>query len=763
MKEKIILQESVRNLVEFCLKTGDIDNRFAGTSARAVEGTKAHQNLQADNESIYLNYTKEVTLDYEFELENIILKLEGRADGIIIEDDKVIIEEIKSTYRKFSYIDDSNELHWAQAKFYAFIYGKENNIDEIYIRLSYVQLDTYEVRSFERKFTLDELSEFTLSIIKQYEEFSMMIYSEKEKRNESIKKLQFPFSEYREGQRKLVNICYYTIKENEILFAQAPTGIGKTISTIFPSIKAIGEGIGNRIMYLTAKNINRKVALDTFEKMHESGLYFKVITITAKEKICCNNTFDCNPEHCEYAQGYYEKIRHALKDIICNKNFINGDDLAVYAAKYKVCPFELSLDLSLYFDAVICDYNYVFDPKVSLRRFSEEKGSIVLVDEAHNLIDRSREMYSARLNKSQILSCRKLTKGKMNKVSSILGKINSFLIELRNECDERETDWFYEKEMPKQLEKQLRLFLKESEVFLLSGNSFEGYNDLLQLYFDINSFVSTMQLYDENYVTCVKKESKEFTLTLYCVHPAKNLSTYIEKSCSVIFFSATLSPINYYIKMLGGDENSYRVKLPSPFEKENLKVYISPINIRYQYRKRTLPLVLSKICKFVKSQVGNYIVFLPSYEYMNLIWEDINKDDLRDFVIIKQELNMTDIDKEEFLENFKSKRNIIAFCVLGGMFSEGIDLPGEELIGTIIVGVGYPKICMENNIIKEFYSENGFDYAYIYPGINKVEQGAGRVIRTENDKGRILLIDDRYASDKYLRLIPKGWQPIYKF
>ena len=487
MKEKIILQESVRNLVEFCLKTGDIDNRFAGTSARAVEGTKAHQNLQADNESIYLNYTKEVTLDYEFELENIILKLEGRADGIIIEDDKVIIEEIKSTYRKFSYIDDSNELHWAQAKFYAFIYGKENNIDEIYIRLSYVQLDTYEVRSFERKFNLDELSEFTLSIIKQYEEFSMMIYSEKEKRNESIKKLQFPFSEYREGQRKLVNICYYTIKENEILFAQAPTGIGKTISTIFPSIKAIGEGIGNRIMYLTAKNINRKVALDTFEKMHESGLYFKVITITAKEKICCNNTFDCNPEHCEYAQGYYEKIRHALKDIICNKNFINGDDLAVYAAKYKVCPFELSLDLSLYFDAVICDYNYVFDPKVSLRRFSEEKGSIVLVDEAHNLIDRSREMYSARLNKSQILSCRKLTKGKMNKVSSILGKINSFLIELRNECDERETDWFYEKEMPKQLEKQLRLFLKESEVFLLSGNSFEGYNDLLQLYFDINS------------------------------------------------------------------------------------------------------------------------------------------------------------------------------------------------------------------------------------------------------------------------------------
>lgn len=351
----------------------------------------------------------------------------------------------------------------------------------------------------------------------------------------------------------------------------------------------------------------------------------------------------------------------------------------------------------------------------------------------------------------------------MNKVSSVLGKINSFLIELRNECDERETDWFYEKEMPKQLEKQLRLFLKESEVFLLSGNSFEGYNELLQLYFDINSFVSTIQLYDENYVTCVKRESKECTIVLYCVNPTKNLNTYIEKNCSVIFFSATLSPINYYIKILGGNENSYRVKLPSPFKKENLKVYISPINIRYQHRKRTLPLVVTKIYDFVKEHVGNYIVFLPSYEYMNMIYEEMNNGYLEDFILIKQDVNMTDGDKEEFLANFKNKRNIIAFCVLGGMFSEGIDLPGEQLIGTIIVGVGYPKICMENNIIKEFYGENGFDYAYIYPGINKVEQGVGRVIRTDNDKGRILLIDDRYATDKYLNLMPRAWQPIYKF
>lgn len=763
MKDKIILRESVRNLVEFCLKNGDIDNRFTGTSARAVEGTRAHQKLQADNDKIYENYTKEAALNYEFDLENIILKLEGRADGIIIENDKVIIEEIKSTYRKFSYIDDSNELHWAQAKFYAFIYAKENNIDEIYVRLSYVQLETDEVRSFERKYNLDELREFVINIVRQYEEFSMMIYKEKEKRDTSIKALNFPFSEYREGQRKLINICYYTIKEKETLFAQAPTGIGKTISTIFPAIKAIGEGLGSRITYLTAKNINRKVAQETFDKMHNLGLYFKVITITAKEKACCNGTFDCNPERCEYARGYYEKIRPALKDIICSENALGQEKLNEYAQKYKVCPFELSLDLSLYFDAVICDYNYIFDPKVSLGRLAEETGNIVLVDEAHNLIDRARNMYSAQLLKSQILNCKKITKGKMNKVSSILGKINSFFIELRNECDDKQVDWFYEKDMPKQLEKQLRLFLKESEVYLLSGSTFDGYEDLLQLYFDINSFVSTMQLYDENYVTCMTKEAKDFILSLYCVNPTKNLTSYITKCYSVIFFSATLSPIGYYIKILGGDENSYRLKLPSPFKKENLKVFISPINIRYKHRKRTLPSVILKIREFIKEEVGNYIVFFPSYAYMDLAWEEITKNDIDDFILIKQESNMNEDDKEEFLDNFKEKRNILAFCVLGGMFSEGIDLPGEELVGSIIVGVGYPKICMENEIVREFYEENGFDYSYIYPGINKVEQGAGRVIRTETDKGRILLIDERYTTEKYLGLLPKYWHPIYKF
>ena len=372
-------------------------------------------------------------------------------------------------------------------------------------------------------------------------------------------------------------------------------------------------------------------------------------------------------------------------------------------------------------------------------------------------------MYSATIEKQIIMDCKKITKGKLSKLNSILGKINSYFIGLRNECEHRNIEWFYEKESPKELSNLLRIYLKESEDILIRGNKFEGYEQILQLYFEIYSFINIMQLYDDNYVTLIKKYGKEINISLFCVNPAKNIEKCIEKCSSVIFFSATLSPINYYVNMLGGNDESYRVKLPSPFKKENLKTYLSTINIRYKYRKQTLPKVFNKIHTFINEEIGNYIVFCPSYEYMKQLAEECYKCNMNNFVLQVQSPNMTENEKVEFLEKFKENRNLIVLCVMGGMFSEGIDLPGEQLIGAIIIGVGYPKVDVENEIIKEFYGKDGYDYAYIYPGINKIQQGAGRVIRTENDKGRVLLIDDRYATDKYSSLIPREWYPINKY
>lgn len=760
--DKIIIRESVRNLVEFCLKKGNIDNRFSG-SARATEGIRAHQKLQDDNSKIYENYEKEVYLTYEFEMYKSLINIEGRADGIIIQDDRIIVEEIKSTYKSFAYIDDSNEVHWAQAKVYSLIYGKQNKLKEIYIRLSYMQLETTEVKSFEKKFDIQELEKFTFEILEEYEKFSILIFQEKGIRDNSIKMLKFPFEKYRNGQRKLINISYQTIKEKEMLFTQAPTGIGKTISTIFPAIKAMGEGIGARIIYLTAKTINREVAEDTFEKLRKEGLKFKSIIITAKEKTCINETFDCNPEKCIYAKDYYSKVKNVILYILENEERISSEILQKYAERYKVCPFELSLDLSLYCDAIIGDYNYIFDPRASLGRILESKGNIVLIDEAHNLVDRARSMYSATLCKSQIMKCKKLTKGRLNKLHSILGKINNCFIDFRNESDHKDVEWFYEGEPPKELNKHLQFYLKESEEILVRGNKFDGYEDILQLYFEVNAFVSTMQLYDENYMTCIEKDTQELKLTLYCVNPAKNLKEYLSRCYSVIFFSATISPINYYISMLGGHDTTYRLKLPSPFKKENLKVHVSPINIRYTHRKRTLEFVKGKIHDFIRVQMGNYIVFSPSYAYMELLWDEMSELNLNEFQLIKQKQNMSEEEKGEFLNNFKTNNNLLMFCVLGGMFSEGIDLPGEQLIGAIIIGVGYPMISMKNEIIKEYYKEDGYDYAYIFPGINKVQQAVGRVIRTEIDTGRVLLIDDRYITNKYKMLLPNEWYPINKY
>lgn len=759
--EKITVKESVRNLVEFCLKSGDIDNRFSG-SARAIEGTRAHQKLQDDNSSIYENYKKEVYLSYTFETEKSLINIEGRADGIIIQNDKIIIEEIKSTYKNFAYINDSNEVHWAQAKVYALIYARQNNIQNIHVRLSYMQLETDEVKSFEKQFSIEELENFIEGILIEYENFIGLIYQQKNKRNDSIKILKFPFEKYRDGQRKLINILYQTIKEKEMLFAQAPTGIGKTISTIFPAVKALGEEIGERIIYLTAKTINRQIAEETFKKLKEDGLKFKSIVITAKEKICINENFECNPEKCKYAKNYYGKVKEVIFYILENEERISREILQEYAEKYEVCPFELSLDLSLYCDGIIGDYNYIFDPRVSLERVLEGKGNIVLIDEAHNLIDRSRNMYSASLCKSEILKCKKLTKGKLSKLHSILGKMNDYFVDLRNECEDKQVTWFYDENFPSELNKYLQLYLRECEEILVRGNKFEGYEEILQLYFKVNTFTSTMQLYDENYRTCIEKEAQEIKLTLYCVNPSKNLKEYLQRCNSVIFFSATITPLKYYVKMLGGHDETYRLKLPSPFKKENLKVYVSPINIRYAHRQRTLKLVKNKILDFVKEQVGNYIIFSPSYAYMELLYEEIGKSEIEGFEFVKQKQNMSEEEKSEFLNEFKIKKNLLMFCVLGGMFSEGIDLPGEQLIGSVIIGVGYPMIDMKNEVIKEFYRERGYEYAYIFPGINKVQQAVGRVIRTENDKGRVLLIDDRYITNNYKVLLPSEWHPIRK-
>ena len=761
MKDKIIIKESVRGIIEYVLKTGSIDDRYMGSS-RALEGTMAHQKLQSSNEKIYSNYQKEVKLQEAFEIDNVTLIVDGRADGIIIEDNDVYIEEIKSTMKSLILIDeDYNELHWAQAKFYAYIYSIQNEIEIINIRLSYFNIETEEVKSFNKSFHRKDLEKFVLSIIDEYKKWVILKSNLLGERNESIKKLKFPFSTYRKGQKELAVTCFNTIKEKAVLFAQAPTGIGKTISTMFPAVKSLGEDRGERVVYLTAKTITRTVAEEAVNRLKDNGLICRNITLTAKEKICFKDKSSCNPENCEYALNYYDKVNDVIFEMLKEENNFTREKIEEYARKEKLCPFELALDLSLWCDLIICDYNYAFDPRARLKRFFEEdvNKNILLVDEGHNLVDRARNMFSAGIYKEKILKASKLVKGKAPNLYKALNSINKYLIEVRKEVQESEGTSIYKKDEYKDLYKLLRIFLKECDEYLIKATNTQGYDEIKDLYFEIRAFISISELYSKEYVTLVEINKNDVKVKLFCVNPSKNLSKIVQGSYSTIIFSATLTPINYYIDLLGGDDKSYRMKLPSPFKKENLKIYGYPLNMRFKQRENNIDNVCNLIHRFKNEEVGNYMVFLPSYLYLNQIYSRYIELFGEDNTICQGEV-LTESEREEFLNNFKEDTNILAFCVIGGVFSEGIDLPGRRLIGSIIVGVGFPKISNEGDIIRSYYEDKGFDYAYIYPGINKVMQAAGRVIRTETDKGRILLIDDRYYTLKYRSLLPKEWELI---
>lgn len=761
MKDKIIIKESVRGIIEYVLKTGSIDDRYMGSS-RALEGTMAHQKLQSSNEKIYSNYQKEVKLQEAFEIDNVTLIVDGRADGIIIEDNDVYIEEIKSTMKSLILIDeDYNELHWAQAKFYAYIYSIQNEIEIINIRLSYFNIETEEVKSFNKSFHRKDLEKFVLSIIDEYKKWVILKSNLLSERNESIKKLRFPFSTYRKGQKELAVTCFNTIKEKAVLFAQAPTGIGKTISTMFPAVKSLGENRGERVVYLTAKTITRTVAEEAVNRLKDNGLICRNITLTAKEKICFKDKSSCNPENCEYALNYYDKVNDVIFEMLKEENNFTRENIEEYARKEKLCPFELALDLSLWCDLIICDYNYAFDPRARLKRFFEEdvNKNILLVDEGHNLVDRARNMFSAEIYKEKILKASKLVKGKAPNLYKALNSINKYLIEVRKEVQESEGTSIYKKDEYKDLYKLLRIFLKECDEYLIKATNTQGYDEIKDLYFDIRAFISISELYSKEYVTLVEINKNDVKVKLFCVNPSKNLSKIVQGSYSTTIFSATLTPINYYIDLLGGDDKSYRMKLPSPFKKENLKIYGYPLNMRFKQRENNIDNVCNLIHRFKNEEVGNYMVFLPSYLYLNQIYSRYIELFGEDNTICQGEV-LTESEREEFLNNFKEDTNILAFCVIGGVFSEGIDLPGRRLIGSIIVGVGFPKISNEGDIIRNYYEDKGFDYAYIYPGINKVMQAAGRVIRTETDKGRILLIDDRYYTLKYRSLLPKEWELI---
>ena len=756
------LHISVRNLVEFIFREGDIDNRISHLqSADAMmEGTRIHRKIQ---KSMGEEYQAEVPLKYIVEAELYELTIEGRADGIFPDESENItyIDEIKGMYKRVELMEEPYYVHKAQAMCYAFIMAYQNELSKIGVQMTYVNLETEEVKRFREQFTFEEIEKWFMDLVEQYSKWADFQCRWKIKRQESIKALEFPF-EYREGQRKLVGDVYRTILRQKNLFLQAPTGVGKTISTIFPAVKAVGEGLGERIFYLTAKTITATVARENFSLLMEKGYKGKVIQITAKEKMCVCEEMECNPVNCPYAKGHYDRVNDAVYELLSEKDMFTREELLEQARKHEVCPFEMSLDVSTWSDAIICDYNYVFDPNVYLKRFFQDgiKGdNILLVDEAHNLVDRSREMYSAQLYKEDFLAVKKIIKPYSRKLEKHLEKCNRLLLEYKRECDgyqlyENVGNLFF----------SLMRLSSELDEFLQKPMEFQGHKEVLDFYFALRNFMNIYELVDEHYVIYTEhQEDGRFMLKLFCVDPSANIQACLDKANSTVFFSATLLPINYYKSLLSTLEDNYAVYATSAFAQEqSLLLMGKDVSTKYTRRNRTeYEKIASYIKKAVSCRQGNYFVFFPSYKLMKDVYEVYSEmDDTTEAIM--QKAGMKETEREEFLERFAEDNNttLVAFGVMGGIFGEGIDLKHEQLIGVIVVGTGLPQVSNEREILKNYYdkhSENGFDYAFRYPGMNKVLQAAGRVIRTVDDKGIILLLDERFLQKEYDLLYPREW------
>ncbi|MGI6111210.1 MAG: helicase C-terminal domain-containing protein [Bilifractor sp.] len=784
-QEKRTVKISVRNLVEFILRSGDLDRNRGGWADREamLAGSRIHRRIQKKRD---VGYRAEVPLQYEKNYPLFTLVIEGRADGIETRETEVTVEEIKGVYADVEAMEEPVPVHLAQAKCYAAIWAMQNHLPEISVCMTYVNLDTEKIRQFHEHDTEEELEQWFDNLIDDFYPWAEFRILWAEKRDQSIKDLPFPFA-YRPGQRQLAADVYRTIIRRKQIFVEAPTGVGKTMSVVYPAVRAIGEGAAVRIFYLTARTVTGTAAAGAFAILRDRGLSLKTLHLTAREKICAaEDPGDCDPSVCPRAAGHYDRVNRALYEMITDQDDFSRQNIMAQAEKWQVCPHELQLDLAAFADAVICDYNYVFDPNARLKRFfgetSRKEDMVFLIDEAHNLTDRGRDMYSAELSRKDFLAAGRCVRayekensgadlGGLKKAISASSRI---MLRYSKACHTLEKISF-----PGELESSLLHLTAKMEdtlLWLRNRKDREFRRELLDFWFSIQEFLYIAGLIDDSYLVYQRvTEDGDYRLKLFCVNPAVNLQRCLDHGRSTVFFSATLLPVRYYRKLLSGREDDYAVYVPSSFPEENQMVIIGT-DVSSIYRRRNAS-EFSRMASYIRAVTsarhGNYMAFFPSYAMMEAVLAFCISDgntaenggEQDQTVYLLQKPGMTEEEREEFLAHFREDNDgtLIGCCVMGGIFSEGIDLTGGRLIGALIVGTGIPQVGPERELLKDYYrghGEDGFSYAYRYPGMNKVLQAAGRVIRTSDDRGVIVLMDERFTFPEYRRLFPREWKNI---
>ena len=757
--EKAQIRIGVRSLVEQVLRSGDLEAGFAGPG-RALEGIRAHQRVQRMRPA---EYRSEVPVSLSLEKDRFVLTVSGRIDGVLVTADRTVVEEIKATARP---LGDSvpSPLHWGQARAYAHLYARDAAAAAVTVRLTYVHLDTGEIRGFEEDHDPQGLERFFDDLVDRYLAWAGTLADWRLLRHATVAGLDFPFPRYRPGQREMAVAVYRAAAGGERLLVQAATGIGKTMAAVFPAVKALaGTGI-ERVFYLTARTTGRLAAEKAFAVLRAQGLRLKVLTLTAKDRICFAPDAACHPDECPFARGYYDRLEGAVTALF-EEDAWTRSAIETAARAHGVCPFDFSLEMALWADAVIGDVNYAFDPRVYLRRFFADEGGryVFLVDEAHNLVDRAREMFSAEIRKQAFLGIRRAMGKALPGLYRLAGRINAELVRARKTAG-AEGGWRWTPEAPEALAPLLRRFLFAAEAWLVKNQPAGFRPALLDLYFAVSGFIRVFDRYDEDTATCYEAQGKDLRVKLFCMDPSRQMAEALARCHSAVFFSATLTPFGYYAALFGCGPAFGSLYLASPFPPQNLALRIVPgISTLYRDRERTAHAVSEILATLVTRQKGNYLLFFPSYAYLTLVLERFSRI-CSGVETLVQAPAMDEAQKEDFLARFTpdNPRSLAGFVVMGGIFGEGIDLAGDRLSGAAVVGVGLPGITPEQELIRSYFdhrSGEGFDYAYRYPGFTRVLQAAGRVIRGSRDRGVVVLVDRRFATADYTRLFPPTWQP----
>lgn len=751
--DKIVL--SVHQLVDFLLRKGDIDSRVFNAETMQ-EGTRIHLRYQSIQDG---TYQSEVALETSIEYEEFIFVLQGRADGIIHQKDRYIIDEIKSTNDDLEHFYlTQGEWHLGQALCYGYMFAEKNDLDEVGIRLTYIsQIDGQKlIKDFV--FSYISLQQKVLEFIKNYLKFYRIITDHHKQRILTSEKLTFPFENYRNGQREVAKYVYKVASDGGLFFFEAPTGTGKTMSTLFPSVKTFSDDENEKIFYLSAKNQGKLVAHEAMKILTKNGLDAYSIVLSSREQMCQCEKANCNPDECEFAKGYYDKINSVIEQILINEKCIDQNTIFKYSLLHGICPFESQLDVSTFCDVIICDYNYLFDPLVYLKRFFEEgkRPYFALIDEAHNLSERTKGMYTIAIEKNKILALQ--SSFRKYRAISLKRALKRIIIDLDNLATD-ENYQIFPGDFPLKFYDDLDSLF--SSMQQINKEHIEYVNDeFSEVFRMIIRFLKIHDYLDDNFVTYIERSYDDIKFYIRLLDSKDLISQTLKKIRGAVMFSATLTPIDYYIETLGGNKETPYLRLDSPFDQKNLCLLVrSDISTTYKNRDTSYDAISESIKAVIKNKVGNYLVFFSSYQYLKNVLEHY---DVEEENLIVQDKDMKAKDREKFLANFSEnpQKTTVGFAVLGGVFSEGIDLVSDRLIGAIVVGVGLPLVSFERDLIKKHYDElgvSGFDYAYTNPGKNKVMQAAGRVIRSDTDRGVVLLIDERFIYFKYRDLFKTEW------